>query len=119
MTDAEIRAIRDELIRIAAELLLGAVKRPRWPAYLPTYIWTRVNKAWDAGDEKMKQLALRVRDVANRLPQDARIGALEALAHHLRHCRECGEMDVMHCYDGKLLWSHAGMPADPTSGQEG
>lgn len=71
MTDGEIQAARHELIKIAAELLLGTVKRPKWPPYLPTYVWTRINKAWDAGDEKAKQLALRIRDVANRLPGSA------------------------------------------------
>lgn len=29
---------------------------------------------------------------------------LRDLAQHLRHCRECGETDVLNCGDGKPLW---------------
>lgn len=29
------------------------------------------------------------------------------LAIHLRHCRECGETDVLHCAEGKPLWEAA------------
>lgn len=29
------------------------------------------------------------------------------LADHLRHCRECGEMDVAHCHEGAALWQLA------------
>lgn len=81
MTDAEIQDMRAELLVIAAELLLGAVQRPKWPAHLPTYVWTRVNNAWDKGDEKMKQYALRIRNVANRLH---RIAELEQMLREAR-----------------------------------
>jgi hypothetical protein len=29
---------------------------------------------------------------------------LRELANHLRHCRECGETDVLNCTDGKPRW---------------
>jgi hypothetical protein len=34
-------------------------------------------------------------------------GRWEEVAHHLRHCVECGETDVENCYDGKPLWDAA------------
>jgi hypothetical protein len=33
-----------------------------------------------------------------------RIWKLESLAIHLRHCRECGEMDLSSCQEGSDLW---------------
>ena len=32
------------------------------------------------------------------------IERLQALAEHLRHCRECGETDVAHCTAGEPMW---------------
>ncbi len=32
---------------------------------------------------------------------------LKQLAHHLRQCRDCGEMDVNHCHQGRQLWETA------------
>lgn len=29
---------------------------------------------------------------------------LREICHHLRHCRECGETDVMNCHEGRVLW---------------
>lgn len=29
---------------------------------------------------------------------------LREICHHLRHCRECGETDVMNCPEGRVLW---------------
>lgn len=33
--------------------------------------------------------------------------ALRDLAHHLRHCRECGETDIANCVDGARIWEAA------------
>ena len=33
--------------------------------------------------------------------------AKESLIQHLRHCLECGEMDVAHCEEGSQLWESA------------
>jgi hypothetical protein len=33
-----------------------------------------------------------------------RIWKFESLAIHLRHCRECGEMDLSSCQEGSDLW---------------
>jgi hypothetical protein len=40
----------------------------------------------------------------------ARPVRLEALVHHLRHCRQCSETDVLQCPEGKALWIDAAMP---------
>lgn len=37
----------------------------------------------------------------------AEIARLTVLAHHLRHCRECGENDVTECPAGLALWRAA------------
>jgi hypothetical protein len=52
--------------------------------------------------------------------KDERINDLESLVHHLRHCRECGEMDVSCCSEGRPLWEKAmpqyGLEPAPTVG---
>jgi hypothetical protein len=40
----------------------------------------------------------------------SRVPKLEALVNHLRHCRDCAELDVMKCPEGKALWVTAAMP---------
>lgn len=38
---------------------------------------------------------------------ESRCNRLEMIAHHLRFCVECGEMDVRHCWQGLTLWNAA------------
>ena len=34
----------------------------------------------------------------------SQVEKLREICHHLRHCRECGETDVMNCPEGRVLW---------------
>lgn len=45
-----------------------------------------------------------------------RIKALEEVAHHLRHCVECSETDVLNCPEGRELWEAAQLPV-PTAAE--
>lgn len=38
---------------------------------------------------------------------EQRLAEIEALAHHLRHCRGCGETDVLDCDIGGPMWRDA------------
>lgn len=37
------------------------------------------------------------------------IERLQTLAQHLRCCRQCGEMEVADCGEGRTLWEAAGL----------
>lgn len=65
------------------------------------------------GTDREHYPGCRVRDVARIAELERRNGELETLASHLRHCRGCGEMDVMHCDDGRPLWEAAMLTEHP------
>jgi len=54
---------------------------------------------------------LRAGELRGIIDELERLKAMEDLAHHLRHCRYCGETDVDDCAEGKELW-RKGFPDD-------
>lgn len=50
------------------------------------------------------QYAKDHRSKAQRFVHSEDYDAVVELAFHLRHCRECGETDVMNCDEGRPLW---------------
>jgi hypothetical protein len=59
---------------------------------------TEDDPLWDYAAKKLRDVTVSL-SAAER-----RVAALEELAHHLRHCRECGDTDVMECFEGRQMW---------------
>lgn len=51
-------------------------------------------------------------------PVASREQRLEELAHHLRHCRTCGELDVKECAVGGDLWDRAMPESSPNRSEK-
>lgn len=69
------------------------------PLHIRRYIADLEQRADPAGDVRRAHVAEE-----NAAALARRVEELDALAQHLRYCRECGETDVTQCSDGFPLW---------------
>lgn len=71
----------------------------------------------NAGREMLAELtelrALREKNLEETERDLLELGRLRELAHHLRHCRDCAELDVERCFLGQPLWASCSLSLEP------